>query len=59
MSVGPLVAALTGIPAGRIVDHFGTRRMTAVGLLGTTPGSAMLSIMLRSSELPAMSHPWP
>src|SRR5690606_18749723 len=23
MSVGPLVAALTGVPAGRIADHFG------------------------------------
>ena len=25
MSIGPIVAALTGVPAGRIVDRFGTR----------------------------------
>lgn len=38
MSVGPLVAALAGIPAGRIVDRFGTRRMTTVGLIGMAAG---------------------
>ena len=27
MSIGPLVTALTGVPAGRIVDRFGARRM--------------------------------
>ena len=32
LSVGPLVAALTGVPAGRIVDRFGAQRMTIVGL---------------------------
>jgi EmrB/QacA subfamily drug resistance transporter len=45
MSAGPLVAALTGIPAGRIVDYFGTGRMAAAGLLGTASGCAVLSIM--------------
>src|SRR6185312_15050009 len=34
LSVGPLVAALTGVPAGRIVDRFGAQRMTIVGLNG-------------------------
>ena len=34
LSVGPLVAALTGVPAGRIVDRFGAQRMTVVGLVG-------------------------
>jgi MFS family permease len=38
MSVGPLVAALTGMPAGRLVDRFGARRMTASGLVGMTIG---------------------
>jgi EmrB/QacA subfamily drug resistance transporter len=38
MSVGPLVAALTGVPAGRIVDRFGTHRMTTVGLVGMAAG---------------------
>ena len=32
LSAGPLVAALTGVPAGRIVDRFGAQRMAiAVG----------------------------
>ena len=34
LSVGPLVAALSGVPAGRLVDRFGTQRMTVVGLTG-------------------------
>ena len=38
MSVGPLVAALTGVPAGRIADRWGTRRMTLAGLFGMTGG---------------------
>src|SRR5258705_374234 len=28
LSVGPLAAALTGVPAGRLADRFGARRMT-------------------------------
>ena len=39
MSVGPLVAALTGVPAGRIADRFGAHRMTIVGLIGMAAGS--------------------
>ena len=45
MSVGPLVAALTGVPAGRIADQFGAQRMTVVGLIGMAAGSFMLSMM--------------
>ena len=39
LSVGPLVAALTGVPAGRIADRFGAQRMTIVGLIGMAAGS--------------------
>ncbi|HTE47897.1 MAG TPA: MFS transporter, partial [Gemmatimonadaceae bacterium] len=45
LSVGPLVAALTGVPAGRIVDHLGARRMTLAGLSGMAAGSFVLSLM--------------
>src|SRR6185295_3313135 len=39
LSAGPLVAALTGVPAGRIVDRFGAQRMTIIGLVGIAIGS--------------------
>ncbi|WP_448191281.1 MFS transporter [Azospirillum sp. sgz301742] len=45
MSVGPLTAALTGVPAGRIVDRFGARRMTIGGLIGTGTGCCLLSVI--------------
>jgi EmrB/QacA subfamily drug resistance transporter len=45
LSAGPLVAALTGIPAGRIVDRFGAQRMTIVGLAGIVAGAFILSMM--------------
>jgi MFS family permease len=44
MSSGPIVAALTGVPAGRIVDRFGAHRMTLVGLIGMAVGSSILTI---------------
>ncbi|MCG3116361.1 MAG: MFS transporter [Candidatus Manganitrophus sp. SA1] len=45
LSVGPLVVALTGVPAGRIADRFGAQRMTLVGLIGIAAGSFILSMM--------------
>jgi MFS family permease len=43
LSAGPLVAALTGVPAGRVVDRFGAWRMTIIGLVGMAVGSSALS----------------
>ncbi len=43
MSVGPLVAAVTGVLAGRIVDRFGAHRMAAAGLAGISAGLAALA----------------
>ena len=45
MSVGPLVAALTGVPAGRIADRFGARLATVVGLVLMAFGCFILSMM--------------
>ncbi|MGH8351964.1 MAG: MFS transporter [Pseudomonas sp.] len=45
MSSGPLVAALTGVPAGRIVDRLGTHRMTIAGLSGMAAGASLLSLL--------------
>ena len=36
MSVGPIAAALTSVPAGRFADHVGAQRMTIIGLVGIT-----------------------
>jgi len=48
MSAGPLVAALTGVPGGRIVDRFGAPAMTMVGLIVMSAGCITLS-MIRST----------
>jgi EmrB/QacA subfamily drug resistance transporter len=45
LSVGPLVAALTGVPAGRIADRFGAQRMTFAGLIGIALGCLLLSVL--------------
>ncbi len=45
LSAGPLVAALTGVPAGRMVDRYGAQQLTMVGLGGIAGGSLALSIM--------------
>ncbi|MBP2309990.1 MFS transporter [Azospirillum melinis] len=45
MSAGPLVAALTGVPAGRVVDRFGAARMTILGLGATTGGCVLLALL--------------
>ena len=45
MSSGPIVAALTGVPAGRMVDRFGAHRMSILGLIGMAIGSSILYML--------------
>ncbi|MBL8415890.1 MAG: MFS transporter [Propionivibrio sp.] len=45
LSVGPLVAAVTAVPAGRIADRFGAQRVTSVGLVGMAAGCVTLSLL--------------
>lgn len=45
MSVGPGVSALTGVPAGRLVDRFGEATVTYSGLLGVVLGSALMMML--------------
>ncbi|MNO89886.1 Multidrug resistance protein stp [compost metagenome] len=45
LAVGPLVAALSGVPAGRIVDRWGAPAMTLAGLLGMALGCCLLSMV--------------
>jgi EmrB/QacA subfamily drug resistance transporter len=57
MSVGPLVVALTAVPAGRIADRFGAQRMIIVGLIGMAAGSALLAMLPASLGIPGYIAP--
>ncbi|WP_371850794.1 MFS transporter [Pseudomonas sp. Irchel s3a18] len=45
LSAGPCVAALTGVPAGRIVDRFGARRVTVFGLVSMALAASALAML--------------
>lgn len=45
MSLGPLVAALVGVPAGRLVDRLGAGRVMSAGLAGIAAGAAALALL--------------
>ena len=57
MSSGPIVAALTGAPAGRFVDRFGASPMSIVGLIGMVFGSAILPILPTGLGVPGYIAP--
>ncbi len=57
LSVGPLVAALTGVPAGRLADRFGASRVTIVGLIGMAAGAFILSMMSATLGIPGYIAP--
>ena len=57
MSVGPLVAALAGVPAGRLVDRFGAPRLTVAGLAGLASGAFLLSVMPVTFGVPGYIAP--
>ncbi|MET9362877.1 MFS transporter [Streptomyces sp. NPDC006632] len=44
LSAGPLVAALSGVPAGRLVDRFGAYRTTLGGLVASAGGCVLLAV---------------
>ncbi|MBL9215838.1 MAG: MFS transporter [Opitutaceae bacterium] len=44
LSIGPLVAALAGVPAGRLADRLGAPRLTVVGLAGMGAGLLILAL---------------
>jgi EmrB/QacA subfamily drug resistance transporter len=57
MSSGPIVAALTGVPAGRLVDRFGAHRMSIAGLVGMLVGSSILPMLPTSFGIPGYIVP--
>lgn len=48
MTAGPLVAALAGVPAGRLVDRFGAARMVTLAVEGVAAGCVLLALLPRS-----------
>lgn len=57
LSVGPLVAALSAVPAGRMADRFGARRMTTVGLVGMALGAGILATLPTIFGIPGYIAP--
>ena len=57
LAAGPAVAALSGVPAGRLVDRWGMRRMTQAGLLGIALGATALALLPSASAVPGYLMP--
>lgn len=57
LSVGPVVVALTGVPAGRMADRFGAQPMTVAGLIAMASGSLLLATLPPASGIPGYVAP--
>jgi EmrB/QacA subfamily drug resistance transporter len=57
LSIGPLLSAMSGVPAGRLVDRFGARRIVPGALLGMAGGCSLLALLPMSLGLPAYLLP--
>jgi EmrB/QacA subfamily drug resistance transporter len=57
MSCGPLVAALVGVPAGRLVDRLGAHGMRIAGLIAMVIGAALLPLLPQGWGVPGYVAP--
>ncbi len=57
MSSGPIVAALTGVPAGRAVDRYGAHHISIFGLVAMAVGSALLCVLPTGFGVPGYVVP--
>jgi len=57
MASGPFVAALSGAPAGRLVDRFGGERIAIGGLAGMLVGAGSLATLGAGAGLPGYVLP--
>jgi MFS family permease len=57
LSIGPLLSALGGVPAGRLVDRFGARRIVPGALFAMACGCSLLALLPMSLGLPAYLLP--
>ena len=53
LAVGPLVAAVAGVPAGRMTDRFGPVPVTVAGLVSIVIGACTLSVFAARLGVPA------
>ena len=57
MSSGPIVAALTGVPAGQLVDRVGAHRVRIVGLVTMALGSIIFALLPTRLGVPGYIAP--
>ncbi|QTN27142.1 MFS transporter [Rhodoferax sp. AJA081-3] len=57
LSIGPFAAALTGVPAGRLVDRFGAPRVAVGGLVAMAVGALVLSTAPLALGIPGYAAP--
>jgi MFS family permease len=57
MSCGPLVAALSGVPAGRLVDRFDAQRVSLWGLATMSAGAVVLPLLPTAWGVPGYVAP--
>jgi EmrB/QacA subfamily drug resistance transporter len=57
MAVGPIVSALTGVPAGRMVDRLGARRIGISGLISMAAGCTALAMTATRLGIPGYIAP--
>ncbi len=57
LSIGPLAAALTGVPAGRLVDRCGAPRVAVGGLVTMAAGALALSMAPLALGIPGYAAP--
>jgi MFS family permease len=57
MTIGPAVAAATGVPAGRVADRVGAQRMIVAGLIAIGAGSLALAALPTAFGVPGYVAP--
>lgn len=45
MAIGPVISSVSGVPSGRLVDAYGSRRVLAAGLVLLASGSFLLALL--------------
>jgi EmrB/QacA subfamily drug resistance transporter len=57
MTAGPVAAAISGVPAGRLVDRFGASRVTLIGLIAMLAACLVLALTPTRVGIPGYVAP--